>query len=224
MRKIFVKQMLEIFKGFDVMITPETVPAGASRAWHGSARYYPFNDTGFPGMAVPAGFSTSPPGLPLSIQIVGKPFDEESVSTRQGMRYEVGNPVARKEAAAVVRAAAATYRARWVFTCASFSAWRGSTYASTGAPQTVDGRRVHTASLCPERRARDERPKFGCGLGQCGRARLSSRPGDPVVHHADSRLVAGGDITTLEGLGTPDKPHPIQQAFIDEQPRSAVSV
>jgi aspartyl-tRNA(Asn)/glutamyl-tRNA(Gln) amidotransferase subunit A len=30
-------------------------------------------------MAVPAGFSTSPAGLPLSIQIVGKPFDEETV-------------------------------------------------------------------------------------------------------------------------------------------------
>ena len=29
--------------------------------------------------------------------------------------------------------------------------------------------------------------------------------------------MAGAEITTLEGLGTPDKPHPIQQAFIDEQ-------
>ena len=31
------------------------------------------------------------------------------------------------------------------------------------------------------------------------------------------KAVAGGEITTLEGLGTPEKPHPIQQAFIEEQ-------
>ena len=60
-------------------------------------------------------------------------------------------------------------------------------------------------------------PKFGCGLGQCGActvlidgraARSCSRPVSAVT---------GADITTLEGLGTPQKPHPIQQAFIDEQ-------
>jgi nicotinate dehydrogenase subunit A len=31
------------------------------------------------------------------------------------------------------------------------------------------------------------------------------------------KAAVGSEITTLEGLGTPDKPHPIQQAFIDEQ-------
>ena len=90
MRKIFVKQMLEIFKGFDVMITPETVPAGEQSKPRFSP-HYPFNDTGFPGMAVPAGFSTSPPGLPLSIQIVGKPFDEETVYAA-GYAYESATP------------------------------------------------------------------------------------------------------------------------------------
>src|SRR6185295_15701748 len=78
MRKIFVKQMLAAFGAFDVLITPESVPAGEqTRA--ALNPHSPFNDTGFPGMAVPAGFSTSPEGLPLSIQIVGKPFDEETV-------------------------------------------------------------------------------------------------------------------------------------------------
>jgi aspartyl-tRNA(Asn)/glutamyl-tRNA(Gln) amidotransferase subunit A len=78
MRKIFVKQMLAIFSAFDILITPESVPAGEqTRA--ALNPHSPFNDTGFPGMAVPAGFSTSPAGLPLSIQIVGKPFDEETV-------------------------------------------------------------------------------------------------------------------------------------------------
>ena len=38
-------------------------------------------------MAVPAGFSTDPKGLPLSIQIVGKPFDEETVYAA-GYAYE----------------------------------------------------------------------------------------------------------------------------------------
>ena len=85
-RKIFVKQMLAIFNGFDVMITPESVPAGEpTRA--ALNPHSPFNDTGFPGMAVPTGFSTSPPGLPLSIQIVGKPFDEETVYAA-GYAYE----------------------------------------------------------------------------------------------------------------------------------------
>jgi aspartyl-tRNA(Asn)/glutamyl-tRNA(Gln) amidotransferase subunit A len=90
MRKIFVKQTLAIFSGFDVLITPESVPAGEqSRA--ALNPHSPFNDTGFPGLAVPAGFSTSPPGLPLSIQIVGKPFDEETVYAA-GSAYETETP------------------------------------------------------------------------------------------------------------------------------------
>src|SRR6059058_2745351 len=60
-------------------------------------------------------------------------------------------------------------------------------------------------------------PKFGCGLGQCGACAA-------IVHGRAVRTcvtpvgtVAGADVVTLEGLGTPEKPHPIQQAFIDEQ-------
>jgi aspartyl-tRNA(Asn)/glutamyl-tRNA(Gln) amidotransferase subunit A len=86
MRKVFVKQMLGVFSGFDVMITPETVPAGEQSKGRLSP-HAPFNDCGFPGMVVPAGVSTSPPGLPLSIQIVGKPFDEETVYAA-GYAYE----------------------------------------------------------------------------------------------------------------------------------------
>jgi aspartyl-tRNA(Asn)/glutamyl-tRNA(Gln) amidotransferase subunit A len=86
MRKVFIKQMLTLFSDFDLMVTPETAPAGEQS----KARlnpHSPFNDCGFPGMAVPAGFSTSPPGLPLSIQIVGKPFAEEMVYAA-GYAYE----------------------------------------------------------------------------------------------------------------------------------------
>jgi nicotinate dehydrogenase subunit A len=60
-------------------------------------------------------------------------------------------------------------------------------------------------------------PKFGCGLGQCGSCTV-------LVNGSATRScvtlvesVSGSEITTLEALGTPEKPHPIQQAFIDEQ-------
>jgi nicotinate dehydrogenase subunit A len=60
-------------------------------------------------------------------------------------------------------------------------------------------------------------PRFGCGLGQCGACTV----------HIDGSAVrsctipvgtaAGKKIVTLEGLGTPAKPHPLQKAFVDEQ-------
>ena len=60
-------------------------------------------------------------------------------------------------------------------------------------------------------------PKFGCGLGQCG-ACMVHIDGN-AVRSCTTPLSAAtrGPITTIEGLGTPDKPHPVQQAFIDEQ-------
>jgi nicotinate dehydrogenase subunit A len=61
-------------------------------------------------------------------------------------------------------------------------------------------------------------PRFGCGLGQCGACTV----------HIDGKAVrscitplsslgAGQKIVTLEGLGSPQKPHPLQKAFIDAQ-------
>ena len=60
-------------------------------------------------------------------------------------------------------------------------------------------------------------PKFGCGLGQCGAcsALVNGRAVRTCVTPVST--VAGATVTTLEGLGTPEKPHAIQKAFIEEQ-------
>ncbi len=60
-------------------------------------------------------------------------------------------------------------------------------------------------------------PKFGCGLGQCGACTVLV--GGRAVRSCVTPVgtVGSGAITTLEGLGTPERPHPLQQAFIDEQ-------
>jgi len=60
-------------------------------------------------------------------------------------------------------------------------------------------------------------PKFGCGLGQCGACTVIVKGNAIRSCITTVQAVAGAEITTLEGLGTIDKPHPLQQAFIDEQ-------
>lgn len=60
-------------------------------------------------------------------------------------------------------------------------------------------------------------PKYGCGLGECGACTVLV---DGVAARAcvmPMHGVMGRHITTVEGLGTVGTPHPIQQAFIDEQ-------
>jgi nicotinate dehydrogenase subunit A len=59
-------------------------------------------------------------------------------------------------------------------------------------------------------------PRFGCGMAQCGACTVIVR--DQVVRSCVMPVSAVGEheITTLEGLGTPEHPHPIQQAFLEE--------
>ena len=60
-------------------------------------------------------------------------------------------------------------------------------------------------------------PKFGCGLGQCGACTVIVKGQAIRSCVTPVKTVEGSEITTLEGLGTVEKPHPIQKAFIDEQ-------
>lgn len=60
-------------------------------------------------------------------------------------------------------------------------------------------------------------PRFGCGLSQCG-ACMVLVDGRPIRACATPiAAVTGKAVTTLEGLGTRDKLHPLQKAFIEEQ-------
>ena len=60
-------------------------------------------------------------------------------------------------------------------------------------------------------------PKFGCGLGQCGACTvlIDSTPARSCLTSVEQ--AAGHSITTLEGLGTPAQPDPVQAAFMAEQ-------
>ena len=59
--------------------------------------------------------------------------------------------------------------------------------------------------------------KFGCGLAQCGACTVlvDGKPVRSCVTPIGS--LGSAEITTIEGLGTPEKPHPLQKAFINEQ-------
>ena len=59
--------------------------------------------------------------------------------------------------------------------------------------------------------------KFGCGLAQCGACTvlIGGRAARSCVTAIDT--IGNSEITTIEGLGTIDKPHPLQRAFMEEQ-------
>ena len=60
-------------------------------------------------------------------------------------------------------------------------------------------------------------PKFGCGLGQCGSCTVIVRGRAIRSCVTPVSTVGDAEVTTLEGLGTVERPHPLQRAFIEEQ-------
>jgi len=60
-------------------------------------------------------------------------------------------------------------------------------------------------------------PKFGCGLGQCGSCTVIVKGQAIRSCVTPVSTVSSSEVTTLEGLGSSEKPHAIQKAFIDEQ-------
>jgi len=90
---------------------------------------------------------------------------------------------------------------------------------------TLDGKarsvRVDDAAMPLLYALRDElkmkTPHFGCGLGQCGACTVLI-DGEPMRSCVLPLSAAKGrKLTTLAGLGTPEKPHPVQTAFVEEQ-------
>jgi nicotinate dehydrogenase subunit A len=60
-------------------------------------------------------------------------------------------------------------------------------------------------------------PRLGCAKGMCGACTVHVDGMAVRSCGIELQSVAGSSVTTLEGLGTPEKPHPLQTAFIEEQ-------
>ena len=59
-------------------------------------------------------------------------------------------------------------------------------------------------------------PKFGCGLAQCGACTVIHN-GTAIRSCSVPMAAITGPIRTLDGIGTPEKPHPLQKAFIESE-------
>jgi aerobic-type carbon monoxide dehydrogenase small subunit (CoxS/CutS family) len=60
-------------------------------------------------------------------------------------------------------------------------------------------------------------PHFGCGLSQCGACTVHLNGKAIRSCSTPVAQAAGQEVTTLNGLGTPDNPHPVQKAYLEEQ-------
>ncbi|WP_163851391.1 (2Fe-2S)-binding protein [Pseudooceanicola aestuarii] len=59
--------------------------------------------------------------------------------------------------------------------------------------------------------------KYGCGIAQCGACTVHLDGQAVRACQVEARELDGADVTTIEGLGTPQAPHPVQQAWIETQ-------
>lgn len=93
----------------------------------------------------------------------------------------------------------------------------GIAFTVNGQAQSVDAPETTTLLDILRNRLGLMGTRYGCGLEQCGSCMVLV---DGQAAHACTRevgTVAGRAVTTVEGLGSADKPHAIQQAFLDEQ-------
>jgi nicotinate dehydrogenase subunit A len=95
-----------------------------------------------------------------------------------------------------------------------------ATYSFTvnGSPRRVDSADPDQPLLYVLRNALNlTGAKYGCGLGQCGACAVIVDGEALRSCQLPVASVAGRKVTTLEGLGTPERPHPVQAAFNEEQ-------
>jgi nicotinate dehydrogenase subunit A len=59
--------------------------------------------------------------------------------------------------------------------------------------------------------------RYGCGVGQCGACAVLVDGAEVMSCSRDAATVAGKAVVTVEGLGTPERPHPLQAAFLELQ-------
>ena len=86
-RQVFIQEMLQLFGPLDALLTP-SMPAPVGEEANPSITFRAeFNLCGFPAITLPAGFSTSPPGLPLGVQISAKPF-QDNIALALAYAYE----------------------------------------------------------------------------------------------------------------------------------------
>ncbi len=86
-----------------------------------------------------------------------------------------------------------------------------------GAPATAESWDPAQPLLYVLRNQKDlHGPKFGCGLGQCGACTVLLDGRAVRSCMTAIRAVAGKEVTTIEGLGSPARPDPVQAAFIAE--------
>jgi len=91
------------------------------------------------------------------------------------------------------------------------------TFELNGKPATVDADPDMPLLYALRNNLGLNNPHFGCGLAQCGACTVQL-DGEPIRScQTPVSAAADGKITTLAGLGTPEKPHPLQTAYIEEQ-------
>jgi aerobic-type carbon monoxide dehydrogenase small subunit (CoxS/CutS family) len=86
-----------------------------------------------------------------------------------------------------------------------------------GRPVTVEGDLEMPLLYALRNELGLNNPHFGCGMAQCGACTVLLNGEALRSCVAPLAAMEGKTVTTIKGLGTPEEPHPLQQAYIDEQ-------